>query len=223
MSKEWILNIATNRWGLNKREKVGPVSLWIRECNPKNIEEWKKFYFQKLEEKLKDSGIDLTPQEYLEDLGMKLYTKITEIIQAEINDINEVDCVNYIFNLVIDRTFEGYKTEKITIYEKLQNILGVPIKPASDELDRKFNVDFYIEINNKLIGLQIKPISYEQTPEIYKWKEWLSKTHRNFERKYGGKVFIIFSIKKGERKEIFNMEVINEIEKEIQRLREINL
>lgn len=204
MSKEWILNIATNRWGLNKREKVGPVSLWIRECNPKNIEEWKKFYFQKLEEKLKDSGIDLTPQEYLEDLGMKLYTKITEIIQAEINDINEVDCVNYIFNLVIDRTFEGYKTEKITIYEKLQNILGVPIKPASDELDRKFNVDFYIEINNKLIGLQIKPISYEQTPEIYKWKEWLSKTHRNFERKYGGKVFIIFSIKKGERKEIFN-------------------
>ena len=26
MAKEWILNIATNRWHLNRKESVGPVS-----------------------------------------------------------------------------------------------------------------------------------------------------------------------------------------------------
>lgn len=51
------------------------------------------------------------------------------------------------------------------------------IKPAPDKWDGLYNVDFYIEVSNKYIGLQIKPISYEQTPEIFKWKEWLSKTH----------------------------------------------
>ena len=40
MAKEWILNIATNRWGLNKKDSVGPVSQWIRECSPKTIEDW---------------------------------------------------------------------------------------------------------------------------------------------------------------------------------------
>jgi len=29
MSKEWVLNMATNRWGLNKKSSVGPVSVWI--------------------------------------------------------------------------------------------------------------------------------------------------------------------------------------------------
>jgi len=54
MPKEWILNMATNRWGLNKKESVGPVSQWIRECAPKNLEEWENFYYKKLEEFLKE-------------------------------------------------------------------------------------------------------------------------------------------------------------------------
>ncbi len=28
MAKEWILNMATNRWGLNKKTSVGPVAQW---------------------------------------------------------------------------------------------------------------------------------------------------------------------------------------------------
>ncbi len=219
MAKEWILNIATNRWGLNKKESVGPVSLWIRECNPKTKEEWKKYYYEKLDEMLKEKEIHLTPQEYLEQLGEKLYTKITEVIQAEIDEVKEEDCFAYISNLVIDRTFDGYKTEIKTIYEQLQNILNIPIKPAPDKWDRLYNVDFYIEVDGKCIGLQVKPITYEQTPEVYKWKEWLSKTHSKFEKAQGGKVFIIFSIKNNDKKEIFNPEVIEDIRKEIERLR----
>jgi len=93
------------------------------------------------------------------------------------------------------------------------------IKPAPDEWDRLYNVDFYIEVEGKYIGLQIKPITYKQTPEIHKWEGWLSKAHRKFEEKFGGKVFTIFSIKKGDKKEIYNKEVINEIKELIGRLR----
>ena len=73
MAKEWILNMATNRWGLNKKNSVGPVSQWIRECSPKTIEDWKDFYYKKLADFLKSKGISLSPKEYIEDLGRKLY------------------------------------------------------------------------------------------------------------------------------------------------------
>ena len=152
MAKEWILNIATNRWGLNKKESVGPVSDWIRECAPKTFEEWREFYLKKLEEFLSRKGIKISPTEYLEYLGRKLYTKITEVIRAEIDEVSEEDCINYIYNLVINRTFEGYQTEVETIYKLLQRELGVEIKPAPDEWDRLYNVDFYIEVSGKYIG-----------------------------------------------------------------------
>jgi len=221
MAKEWILNIATNRWGLNKKDNVGPVSLWIRECDPKTITDWENFYYQKLTEMLNQKGINLSPLDYIQDLGRRLFTKITEVIQAEIEEVTEEDCIQYIHNLVVKRTFDGYQTEIKTIFGQLQKVLEIPIKPAPDEWDRLYNVDFYIEINSKFIGLQIKPISYEQTPEIYKWKEWLCNIHSKFEYDKGGKVFIVFSIKKEGKKVILNSEVINEIKQEIRRLEKI--
>ncbi len=220
MAKEWILNMATNRWGLNKKSSVGPVSQWIRECGPRTLRDWEEFYYDRLSEFLKSKGINLSPQEYIEDLGRKLYVKITEVIQAEIEEVTEDDCIWYIYNLVINRTYDGYLTEIKTVYGRLQRDLGVEIKPAPDEWDRLYNVDFYIQIGGSCIGLQIKPITYEQTPEVHRWKEWLSKTHDKFKRDHGGKVFIVFSIKKGDRKEVYNPEVVEEIRKEIQRLRE---
>ena len=219
MTKEWVLNMATNRWGLNKKNSVGPVSLWIRECAPKTINSWESFYYNKLAEMLKQKGISLTPQEYIQDLGRKLYIKITEVVQAEIDEVSEEDCLQYIHNLIISRTYDGYQTEIKTIYGQLQQILKAPIQPAPDEWDRLYNVDFYINIGGKYIGLQIKPITYEQTPEIYRWKEWLSKTHNKFERNKGGKVFTIFSIKKDGKKIIYNPKVIDEIKQELERLR----
>ena len=96
MAKEWILNMATNRWGLNKKNSVGPVSKWIRECSPKTIKDWEQFYYKKLADFLKSKGIFLSPKEYIEDLGRKLYVKITEVIQAEIKEVAEEDCVHYI-------------------------------------------------------------------------------------------------------------------------------
>lgn len=147
--------------------------------------------------------------------------KITEVIQKEIDEVTEEECVEYIRRLVIDRTFEGYQTEIKTIYGKLQEQLGVEINPAPDQWDRLYNVDFYIEIDGRYIGLQIKPITYEQTPEIYRWKDWLEKSHGEFEKKFGGKVFVVFSIKKGRTREIYNPEVVDEIRREMERLRNL--
>ena len=75
------------------------------------------------------------------------------------NEVTEADCINYMYNLVINRTFDGYMTEIQTIYGQLQQLVGVEIKPAPDEWDRGYNVDFFIEVNGKYIGLQIKPAS----------------------------------------------------------------
>jgi hypothetical protein len=219
MYKEWILNIATNRWGLNKKVSVGPISEWIRECNPKEIQEWKDFYFVKLKEFINSKNIPLEPQEYLEYLGKKLYTKITEVIRAEIDKVSEEDCISYIYDLVITKTFEGFQNEIDTIYKKLQKELEIQINPAPDKWDRLYNIDFYIKIQDFYIGLQIKPITFNQTPQIYKWIEILSKTHNNFEKDFNGKVFIIFSIKEKDKKEIYNKEVIQEIRELINKLR----
>ena len=207
MAKEWILNQAMNRWGLNKKNSVGPVSELIRRCAPKKLEDWEKYYYEKVH-----------PKEYLEELGRKLYVKITEVIQYEVVEVAEQDCINYMKDVVINRTFEGYQTEIHTIYSQLQNILGVSIKPAPDEWDRLYNVDFFIKVNDKYIGLQIKPITFEHTFEDYKWKEMQEITHQKFQEKFGGRAFIVFSVKVGDKKKIKNEEIIDKIKKEIERL-----
>ncbi|MBA7546853.1 hypothetical protein ES705_39254 [subsurface metagenome] len=45
MAKEWILNSAMNRFQLNFKRNVGPISESIRKCEPKTLEEWQEYYF----------------------------------------------------------------------------------------------------------------------------------------------------------------------------------
>ena len=207
MAKEWILNSAINRWGLQKKRNVGAVSYEIRKCSPKTIKEWEDYYYR-----------NVYPKEHLIEIGKKLYIKITEVIRAEIDEITEEDCINYVINLVINRTYDGYITEKKTIYEQLQTILGEKIEPAPDEWDRLYNVDFFIKINNKYIGLQIKPAGYAFIPQIINERKNQEATHKKFTTKYGGKVFYIISLKEGEKRKIYNTEIIEEIKQEIDRL-----
>jgi len=218
MAKEWILNMATNRWGLNKKRSVGPVAAWIREAAPKDEAEWEKAYYERLAEMLAEREIPLSPQEYLRSLGERLFVKITEVVRSEVEEVTLEDCVDYLHNLVIHRTYEGYRREIDTIYGQLEDALGLPIKPAPDELDRRYNVDFVIEAGKHLIGLQIKPITYEQMPEVHRWQSWMAKTHLRFEQKFGGKVFVVFSVREGRQKRIANPDVIEAIKNEIQRL-----
>ena len=77
------------------------------------MEEWREYYFN-----------NVKPKEHIEELGKKLYVKITEVIQAEVAEVTEQDCIGYMIQLVIDRTFDGYMTEIQTIYGQLQNIFA---------------------------------------------------------------------------------------------------
>lgn len=208
MAKEWILNSAMNRFQLNFKRNVGGTSEAIRKCAPKTLDEWRTYYYE-----------NVKSENHIEELGRKLYVKITEVIQSEVADVTEQDCIDYMKKLVIDCTFDGYMTEIQTIYGQLQNYLNVKIEPASDEWDRLFNVDFYIKINDKYIGLQIKPINQGvQLPEIHKEYALQAETHKNFTSKYGGKVFYIFSQKVNGKKEIANMQVIDDIKQEMKML-----
>jgi len=188
MAKEWILNSAMNRFQLNFKRNVGPTSESIRKCAPRSLNEWKDYYFK-----------NVRPREHIEELGKKLYVKITEVIQSEVEEITEEDCINYMFQMVINRTFDGYITEIKTIYGQLQVELqneypDIKIEPAPDEWDRLYNVDFFILINGKYIGIQIKPAGNSlQLSQIFKEKNIQEKTHISFSKKFGGKVFYIYS------------------------------
>lgn len=156
--------------------------------------------------------------EILEELGKKLYIKILELNQYEVGEITEEDCINFIINLVINRTYDGYRSEIQTIYGQLQEALSIKVEPAPDEWDRGYNVDFFIKVKDKFIGLQIKPGGYTYITQIIKELEFQKKTHEKFTAKFGGKVFYIISIIEGKKKIIYNSEVIEEIRKEIERL-----
>jgi len=208
MPKEWIINQANMRWGLTKKNKVGPVSELIRRRAPRSLDDWEQYYYENVQAK-----------EHLQQLGRKLYIKITEVCQAEIESITEEDCIDFIIGLVINRTYDGYQSEIQTVYGQLQQALGVKVEPAPDEWDRRYNVDFYIKMNDKYIGLQIKPAGYAYIPQIINELEFQKKSHEKFTDKYGGKVFYIISVKEGKRKIIHNPEVIEEIRREIERLK----
>lgn len=208
MPQEWIINQANMRWGLNKKNKVGAVSDEIRKCSPKSIRDWEEYYYR-----------NVYPKEHLENLGRTLYIKISEVCQAEIESVTEEDCIGFVINLVINRTYDGYQSEIQTIYGQLQQILEVAIEPAPDEWDRGYNIDFFIKANDRYIGLQIKPAGYAYIPQIINELEFQKRTHQKFTEKYGGKVFYIISIKQDKKKVIHNPEVIEEIKQEIERLK----
>ena len=208
MPNEWILNQANMRWGLTKKNKVGPVSEIIRTCSPKKLQEWEDYYYN-----------NVNPRQHLEELGKRLFIKISEVCRSEIENITENDCIEFIIKLVINRTYDGYQSEIQTIYGQLENALGVKIEPAPDEWDRGYNVDFYIKIKDNYIGIQIKPAGYAYITQIINELKFQEKTHQLFTKKYGGGVFYIISIAEDKKKIIYNREVIDEIREEINRLK----
>ena len=199
-----------NRFQLNFKRNVGSTSESIRQCEPKTLEQWREYYFT-----------NVKSREHIVELGKKLYIKITEVIQAEIEEISEEDCIDYMVTLVIDRTFDGYIREIRTIYGELEKEIGWKIEPAPDKWDRLYNVDFFIKVDEKYIGLQIKPVNQGiQLSQIFKEKTLQLKTHEKFEKEFGGKVFYIYSSKVDGKKVIVNTEVIDEIKREIIRLQQ---
>jgi hypothetical protein len=209
MAKEWVLNQAMNRWQLNFKKSVGPVAKLIRECEPESLKDWEEFYHRHSEGRSREA---------INQKGEQLYEKITTVLKQEIESITKEDCIKYISDVVIRRTYEGYLNEKEVIKDSVEARLSVKALEASDEWDRLYGVDYYFVINGFPIGLQIKPATFEQGPGEWKRKGFLAAQNQQFFEKYGARVFVIVSTGEGGNKTIVNPEIFEEIRKEIERL-----
>ena len=147
-----------------------------------------------------------------------MYNDIKSTVVAEVDSVTEKDCIAYMQDVVIRRTYEGYMNEINTIKQQLDGVISLPIKPASDEWDRLYGVDYFIQIGNNYLGLQFKPTRTAEFMIVHQQHGQLMEQNKKFSEKYGGKVFVIISKKEKDDYIIENKEVIGEIKKEIDRL-----
>ncbi len=217
-SKEIVLNYANRRWGLTKTKKVGEVMAMIRQCQPRTFQEWQDWYFSHAFTNTKQP-IKMT-KEILTELGQRLYEKITEIVAPQLREalatLTLQDCVDYIYELTIPRTFDGYLTEKSVVHDTLaKEFPDIVFEETNPDLDHAGDIDFIGKVGNKAFGLQIKPITAHASLGNFSVTARMEQSFRDFEKKFGGKVLIIFSVED----KIKNKEVIDHIRAEITRLK----
>lgn len=216
--KERVLNYACQTYQLSRPNKVGAVMTLIRECQPKTIQEWEQWYFENAYTAAK-TPIRIT-RECLRELGERLHEKITEVVipewQAAFSQLTLQDCMDYIHNLTINRTFDGFLREKSVVNDGLAKIFPVIVFEESDsELDHAGDIDYVAKVGDRAFGIQIKPVTAKANFGNYSPTERMKASFADFEEQYGGKVFIIFSLDG----EIGNKEVIDQIRQEIERLK----
>jgi hypothetical protein len=217
-SKEIVLNYANRRWGLTKTKKVGEVMAMIRQCQPRTFQEWQDWYFSHAFTNTKQP-IKMT-KEILTELGQRLYEKITEIVAPQLREalatLTLQDCVDYIYELTIPRTFDGYLTEKSVVHDTLaKEFPDIVFEETNPDLDHAGDIDFIGKVGNKAFGLQIKPITAHASLGNFSVTARMEQSFRDFEKKFGGKVLIIFSVED----RIKNKDVIDHIRAEITRLK----
>jgi hypothetical protein len=215
--KEKVLNYTCQSYQLSRPNKVGAVMALIRECQPKTFVEWEKWYFDNAYSDTKNP-IKITTETLIE-LGERLYEKIINIVipewQTAFSQLTIQDCINYIYNLTINRTYDGFLREKSVVYDGLaKHFPEVKFEETPPELDHSGDVDYFGWIGENAFGIQIKPITAKANFGNYSPTERMKASFSDFEAKYGGKVFVVFSLDG----EIANIEVFELIKNEIERL-----
>ena len=216
--KEFLLNYVNRRWGLTKTAKVGEVMALIRECQPASFKEWEEWYFKNAYTKTK-VPVKMN-KEILKELGERLYAKLKEIVIPEItNAIRNLtleDCLEYIYQLTICRTYDGFLEEKSVVNDVLaKKFPSVIFEESNPQLDHAGDIDYIGKVGDKAFGIQIKPVTVAANLGNYDITARMQQSFRDFGEQYGGKVFIILSIDG----EIANKEVIEKIGQEIERLK----
>lgn len=215
--KEKVLNYACQTYQLSRPRNVGAVMSLIRQCQPQSITEWETWYF--------DNALTDGKQPHrvtkaaLDELGEQLYRKIKTFVIPEweetFRQLTEEDCINYIHNLTINRTFDGYVREKSVVYDGLAKLFpAIRFEESPPELDHSGDVDYLGYVGEKAFGIQVKPDTAKANFGNYSVSERMKGSFAQFTEEYFGKVFIIFSLKG----EIGNPEIIGEIADEIARL-----
>lgn len=215
--KERVLNYACQTYQLSRPNKVGAVMALIRECQPLTFNEWETWYFNNAH----TAGKNPTKitVDSLKELGERLYAKITEIVipewESAFHELTEKDCIDYIYNLTINRTYDGYIREKSVINDGLSKIFpDLTFEESDPELDHAGDIDYIAKVGNKAFGIQVKPITASANFGSYSLTERMKASFDSFKELYGGNVFIVFSLDG----EIANKDVIDLIRVEIEHL-----
>jgi hypothetical protein len=219
--KEKVLNYTCQTYQLSRPNKVGAVMSLIRQCQPQTFTEWEKWYFDNALTDGKQPG--KITEDTLIELGERLYRQVTERVIPEwttaFNDLTHDDCIAYIRNLTINRTYDGYIREKSIIHDGLAKIFpNILFEESPPELDHAGDVDylgFVDDTGGKAFGIQIKPVTARTSFGNYSPSERMRNSFADFEAEFGGKVFIVFSL----NKTISNPDIIPQIAAEITRLR----
>lgn len=215
--KEKVLNYACQTYQLSRPNKVGAVMALIRQCQPKTIEDWEDWYFHNAYTDGKNTS--KVTKESVEELGNRLHEKITEVVipewQVAFSNLTLPDCIDYIHNLTINRTFDGYIREKAVVNDGLAKLYpSVRFEESPSELDHAGDIDYLGYIGENAFAIQIKPVTAKSNFGNYSISDRMKAGFRNFQEVYGGKVFIVFSLDG----EITNIEVLKDIETEVERL-----
>jgi uncharacterized protein YggL (DUF469 family) len=211
---EFLLNNVNGRGAsFTAKHKVGPTSHLINSCNPLSYSDWVDYYFENaIEEKV--GGKKVTVETFSE-LGFGLKERMRKIFEEnmkeKIPNIPDQVYAAFIYNLTINRTWDGYVGEK-TVESLIEEHFKIKVND-SKEFENQYLVDKFIDIGSYKIGFQVKPDSFLydhliSTAHVVK--------HKSFEDKYGGKVFFVhYNHKFGV---INSNELIQKLTEEIQRL-----
>lgn len=210
--KEHVLNYTAQRYGLTRPSKVGSVMELIRKCQPKTIQDWEDFYWENAYTKKTDS--EKVNKDLIDELGKRLFEKIHAVVIPEwtkaFEEITEYDCIDYILDVTIRRTYNGFFREKSVVFDNLAKIFPeLTFKESDSNLDHAGDIDYVAKStqNDKIIGIQIKPITSNIAFSGYSVSERMKKNFASFEDQYKGKAFVVFS----EKEKIMNKDVIEEI------------
>lgn len=215
--KEHVLNYACQLYQLSRPNKVGAVMALIRECQPTSLKQWEEWYFQNAYTAAKEPA--KVTVETLRELGERLYSKIKEFVipnwEAAFRELTLQDCIDYVYNVTINRTYDGYIREKSVVSDVLaKRFTNVEFIESDPELDHAGDVDYCVRVGTRQFGIQIKPITANANFGGYSLSERMKSSFAAFTEKYGGKVFVVYSLKG----EVANAEIIDDIAAEISRL-----
>ncbi len=158
----------------------------------------------------------------IEDLGERLYIRIKEIVIPEwteaFTQLTLQDCIDYIFNLTINRTYDGFIREKSVVEDNLaKRFPEVRFEESDPALDHAGDIDYLGWVGNSAFGIQIKPLTTNANFGNYSASERMRGSFASFSTKYGGNVFIVISVDD----KIKNIEVIDQIAIEIEHFKKL--
>jgi hypothetical protein len=174
----------------------------LYQYNPKSIKEWTEVFYNNSVQKKKDGTGKRVDEKYLDLVGDELFRLLNEkifplIMQAK-EELTIEDCRDFIKDVVIRRSYEGFIAEKDVVSQVEIEFDGDIVFEKDAEME-SINIDAFGKSlkYNKIIGLSIKPISFKKQDGFSK-DESLKKSWEKWERDNNSKIFIVYYTEKKE-------------------------